>query len=154
MGREEGHVQLFCDPMNGGPPGSSAQGLSRQEYWSGLPFPSPGDLPNPEIEPRSPALHADALTSEPPGKPLTIKGRTKTNQDSQTIRIMQESQASSCVEEWNSACLLSCSRGDRPLVKLYLAPKMSTPSPIQSLYLGPHPGSLGGGCMVFFIRDR
>ena len=43
-------------------------GFSRQEYWSGLPFPSPGDLPNLGIEPRSPALEADALTSEPPGK--------------------------------------------------------------------------------------
>ena len=42
--------------------------FSRQEYWSGLPFPSPGDLPYPGIEPRSPALQADALTSEPPGK--------------------------------------------------------------------------------------
>ena len=40
-------------------------GLSRQEYWSGLPFPSPGDLPNPGIEPGSPALEANALTSEP-----------------------------------------------------------------------------------------
>ena len=44
-------------------------GFSRQEYWRGLPFPSPGDLPDPGIEPRSPALQADALTSEPPGKP-------------------------------------------------------------------------------------
>ena len=44
-------------------------GFSRQEYWSGLPFPSPGDLPNPGVEPRSPTLQADALTSEPPGKP-------------------------------------------------------------------------------------
>ena len=42
-------------------------GSSRQEYWSGLPFPSPGDLPDPGIEPRSPAFQADALTSEPPG---------------------------------------------------------------------------------------
>ena len=42
--------------------------FSRQEYWSGFPFPSPGDLPNPGIEARSPALQADALTSEPPGK--------------------------------------------------------------------------------------
>ena len=46
-----------------------SMGFSRQEYWSGLPFPSPGDLPNPGIKPRSPALQADALTSEPPGKP-------------------------------------------------------------------------------------
>ena len=40
-----------------------------QEYWSGLPFPTPGDLPSPGIEPGSPALQADALLSEPPGKP-------------------------------------------------------------------------------------
>ena len=43
--------------------------FSRQEYWSGLPFPSPGDLPNPGIEPRSPALQTDTLPSEPLGKP-------------------------------------------------------------------------------------
>ena len=43
-------------------------GFSRQEYWSGLPFPSPGDLPNPGIEPGYPALQADTLSSEPPGK--------------------------------------------------------------------------------------
>ena len=44
-------------------------GFSRQEYWSALPFPSPGDLPDPGIEPRSPAMRADALPSEPLGKP-------------------------------------------------------------------------------------
>ena len=46
-----------------------SMGFSRQEYWSWLPFPSPGDLPNPGIEPGSPALQADTLSSEPPGKP-------------------------------------------------------------------------------------
>ena len=47
-----------------------SMGFSRQEYWSGLPFPSPGDLPN-QLEPRSPALQVDSLLSEPPpGKPL------------------------------------------------------------------------------------
>ena len=50
-----------------------SMGISRQEYWSRLPFPSPGDLPDPGIKPRdrtrSPALEADTLTSEPPGKP-------------------------------------------------------------------------------------
>jgi len=45
-----------------------SMGFSRQEYWSGLPFPSPGDLTDPGIEPRSPALQADSLLSEPPGK--------------------------------------------------------------------------------------
>ena len=45
-------------------------GFPRQEYWSGLPFPSPGDLPNPGIAPSSPALQADSLPSEPPEKLL------------------------------------------------------------------------------------
>ena len=47
-----------------------SMGFSRQEYWSGLPFPSPGDLPDPGIEPRSPALKADSLATEQQGKPL------------------------------------------------------------------------------------
>ena len=49
-----------------------SMGFSRQEYWSGLPFPSPGDLPNPGIEPGSPALQTDALPSEPLGKPKDV----------------------------------------------------------------------------------
>ena len=48
-----------------------SMGFSRQKYWSGLPFPPPEDLPNPGIEPRSPALQADSLVSEPPGKPVS-----------------------------------------------------------------------------------
>ena len=47
-------------------------GFSRQEYWSGLPRPPEGNLPDPGIDPRSPALQADSLLSEPPGKPLYI----------------------------------------------------------------------------------
>ena len=50
-----------------------SMGFSRQEYWSGLSFPSPGDLPDAGIEPKSPALQADALVSEPPGKPKMVK---------------------------------------------------------------------------------
>ena len=46
-----------------------SMGFPRLEYWSGLPFSSPGDLPKPGIEPMSPALRADSLLSEPPGKP-------------------------------------------------------------------------------------
>ena len=46
-----------------------SMGFSGQEYWSGLPLPSPGDLPHPGIEPGSPTLQPDALLSEPPGKP-------------------------------------------------------------------------------------
>ena len=47
-------------------------GFARQEYWSGLRFASPGDLPDPGIKPRSPALQVDSLPSEPPGKPILI----------------------------------------------------------------------------------
>ena len=51
-----------------------SMGFSRQEYWSGLPFPSPGDLPDAGIEPGSPTLQAYSLLSEPPGKPnFTLK---------------------------------------------------------------------------------
>ena len=49
-----------------------SMGFSRQEYWSGLPFPSPGDLPNPGIEPGSPALQADSLPTELQGSPKSI----------------------------------------------------------------------------------
>ena len=61
-------VQLFVTPWTVAHQAPLSMGFSKQEYWSGLPFPSPGDLPDPGIEPRSPALQADALTSEPPGK--------------------------------------------------------------------------------------
>ena len=61
-------VRLFATPWTVAYQAPQSVGFSRQEYWSGLPFPSPRDHPDPEIEPRSPALEADALTSEPPGK--------------------------------------------------------------------------------------
>ena len=63
------HVQLFATLWTVAYQAPPSMGFSRQEYWSGLPFPSPGDLPNPEIKPWFPALEADALNSEPPGKP-------------------------------------------------------------------------------------
>ena len=66
-------VRLFATPWTIAHQAPPSMGFSRQEYWSGLPFPSPGDLPNPGIEPRSPALQADALTSEPPGKPTYMQ---------------------------------------------------------------------------------
>ena len=50
-----------------------SMGFSRQEYWHGLPFPSPGDLPDPGVAARSPALQADSLPSEPPKKALSIE---------------------------------------------------------------------------------
>ena len=59
--------QRFCNPKDWSPPGSSAQ-----EYWNGLPFPPPGDLPNPGIKPVSAALAGGFLTTEPLGKPRCI----------------------------------------------------------------------------------
>ena len=56
--------------------------FSRQDYWSGVPFPSPGGLPNPGIKPGSPALQADYLPFEPPGKPLSIRR--------DTIKLLEE----------------------------------------------------------------
>ena len=66
------HVWLFATPWTVAYQAPPSMGFSRQEFWSGLPFPSPGDLPNRGIEPRSPTLEADALTSEPPGKPINV----------------------------------------------------------------------------------
>ena len=60
-------VRLFATPWTVAYQAPLSMGFSRQECWSGLPFPFPGDLPNPGIEPRSPALQADTLPSEPPG---------------------------------------------------------------------------------------
>ena len=71
-------VCYLLSPTLGDPKDCNSQALlsiefSRQEYWSGLPFPSPGDLLDPEIKPRSPALQTDSLPSEPPEKPLWIR---------------------------------------------------------------------------------
>ena len=63
-------VRLFVTPWTVAHQAPPSVGFSRQEYWSGLPFPSPGDFSNPGIELRSPALQTDALASEPPGKSL------------------------------------------------------------------------------------
>ena len=62
------HVWLFAALRTVAPQAPLSMGFSRQEYWSGLPCPPSGDLPNPGIEPRSPTLQADSLPSEPPGK--------------------------------------------------------------------------------------
>ena len=62
-------VQLFCDPMNCSLPDSYVRGIPRQECWSELPFPSPGDLPDLRIKPMLPALAGGFFSTEPPGKP-------------------------------------------------------------------------------------
>ena len=70
-------VWLFATPWTVAYQAPPSKRFSKQEYWSGLPLPSPGDLPDPEIEPRSSALEVDALSSEPPGKSLCIRAYTK-----------------------------------------------------------------------------
>ena len=74
LSRVQLFVQLFSTPWTVAYQTSQSMGFSRQEYWSGLLFPSPGDLSDPGIEPGSPALQADSLQSGPPGKSaITIR---------------------------------------------------------------------------------
>ena len=75
------HVRLFATPGT-----TQSMEFSRPEYWSGQPFPSPGELPNPGIKPRSPALQADSLPAGPQGSPrteymLAKKNKKQTNSD-------------------------------------------------------------------------
>ena len=65
-------VRLFATPWTVAHQVPPSMEFSRQEYWSGLPFPSPADLPDLGIEPVSPALRADALPSEPPGNRIYL----------------------------------------------------------------------------------
>ena len=65
-------VRLFATPWLVAHQASLSMGFSRQKYWSGLPFPSPGDLSDPGIEPGSPAMQADSLTSDSPEKPASL----------------------------------------------------------------------------------
>ena len=64
------HVRLFVTLWTVAHQAPLSMGFSRQEYWSGFPFPSPGDLPDPGTEPTSPAFAGRFLTTEPPGKPV------------------------------------------------------------------------------------
>ena len=66
------HVRLLAAPWTVARQTPPSIEFSRQDYWSGLPFPSPGDLPDPGIEPRYSAMQAVALPSEPPGKPFSL----------------------------------------------------------------------------------
>ena len=85
-------VQLFVTPWTVAYQAPQFMEFPRQGYWSGLPFPSPGDLPNPGIDPRAPALQADTLPSEPPGK--LSEGRE--------IEREGESLVSQCQGTWNA----------------------------------------------------
>ena len=94
----------FCEPMDWSPPGSSVYGICRQEYCCGLPIPSPGDLLNPGIKPRPPALLAKSLSPELPGCNWQIKLYTfKLHNISQMILTYKQDR-----KEANYKTYLSC----------------------------------------------
>ena len=84
------HLRLFATPWTVAYQAPQSMGFSRQEYWSGLPFPSQGELPDPGIESWSPALQADALPFEPPRKPY------KGNFINMGFAVVSDSKESSC----------------------------------------------------------
>ena len=75
----------LCNPMDCSTPAPLSMGFSRQEYWSGLPFPSPEDLPKPGMEPGSPAIRATSCTA---GKSLSYKGSLQRLTSKQTRQMM------------------------------------------------------------------
>ena len=72
-----GLIQHFETPWTAARQDPLSMEFSRQEFWSGLPCPSPGDLPDPGIEPGSPTLQADSVPTEPRGKPILVKKKKK-----------------------------------------------------------------------------
>ena len=106
------HVWLFATPWTIAYQAPPSMVFSKQEYWSGLPFPSPGDLPNPGIEPGSPTLQPDTLPSEPPGKSnLLSKGLKKLfiRADEMLVRSLSLLQRIFPTQESNQG-LLHCRR--------------------------------------------
>ena len=82
----------LCDPMDCSPPGSSVHGIlqARILEWVAISlFPSPGDLPDPGIEPGSPVLQADALSSEPPGNPNIMQGQIRSSRKAKRCKQLQ-----------------------------------------------------------------
>ena len=79
-------------PMDCSPPGPSAHEILQEEHWSGLPFPSPGNPPNPGIEPRSPALQVDAFTSEPPRKLDILMAESEEELKNLLMKVKEESE--------------------------------------------------------------
>ena len=87
----------LCDPMDCVPPGSSVLGIYQARIRSGLPFLSPGNFPQPEIEPGSPALQADSLPSKSPGKQMNLPTKQK-----QIHRHRAQTCGCQGVESWGS----------------------------------------------------
>ena len=104
--------RLFTTPWAVAYQAPPSMRFSRQEYWSGVSFPLPGDFPDPGIEPRSPALEADALTSEPPKEGDKSQG-PQSPEDKKTITTRKQ------IREW--IFLSELSVGMRPVTPLTFA---------------------------------
>ena len=106
-------VRLFVTPWTIACQGPLSMGFSRQEYWSRLPFPSPGNVPKPGIKPRSPALQADSLPIETPGKPKFIYSGTERERESVCVcvcvcvRVRALSHVQLFATPWTVACQAS-----------------------------------------------
>ena len=92
--------RLFATPWTVAHQAPLSMGFSRQEYWSGLPCPFPGVLPNPGSKPRSPTLQADSLLSEPPGKPSIHGVVSKDGQVTNSISLTSRTSATLCSWIW------------------------------------------------------
>ena len=107
----------LCDSMDCSHPGSSVCGISQQEYWHGLLFPSPRDLPDPGIEPMSPALAGRFFTTEPPGKSCKISEAGQALHFKKQLQSACSDSLASCVEKNSESASglrkrISCSTGD------------------------------------------
>ena len=105
-------VPFFWDPMDCSPSGSSVHGILQARCWSGLPFPSPGDLPDSGIKPRSPALAVVFLTTEAPGEPSqafsSVQFSPSGMSDWAELYSFPDSEPVCCSMSSSNCCLLTC----------------------------------------------
>ena len=128
------HVRLFAAPWTVAYWAPPSMGFSRQEYWSGMPFPSPEDLSDSGIEPGSPTLQADTLSSEPPGKLTKERDNQLLEQNIESCQECTQSAKDSSVDRW---CYVNC-----PVEKI-----------IQNRWEEPvSSGACGSGKRVFLVE--
>ena len=102
------HVRLFATPWTVAHQAPPSMGFSRQEYWSGLPFPFPGDLSNPGIEPGSPTLWADTSLSEP------LRASNSSNSLSVSVKVVEIKSIAAFTLSWHKARIVTSHTCIRP----------------------------------------
>ena len=130
-------VWLFATPWTVAYQAPLSMVFSRQEYWSGLPFPSPRDLPNPGIEPWSPALWADALPSEPPGN-SSSKSAINSEQYKSAVITQFLGLLPTLSYLQGRVMTVSEEHGIWKRTAGVWIPTLWTPGNVTVLYLGPH----------------